>query len=256
MTASTAKSEASGNPDRIAFGYEIREHRIRLKTLGVRPQGTEDIEEVRDEHEGQRDPERLTEPVERGGREKRDGADRPEQERAVQPQQRQLSDAESRGLAGERRSEERTRDKAGDRDTDEQRSRDSERHDEASSRDRPREQDLQRSALPLARDREGREPDSDDQDEGDRDRVDEPQRDRTRQAEQVAATELGELLELGRDRATREDVLDDRAVGVVDDRQERSPDDERRGHDGDPPDVRMPDMGEDARFMRARRSDR
>ena len=244
ITASTAKSEASGNPDRIALGsrYENTEYAWSALASGhSEPRTSRKYETNTNASVSQS----LTQSVEGSGRKKSDCADRPEQERTVQPEERQLGNAEGRGLPGDRGPDQGTGDEPRDGETDEQRSGGRQRDDESASRDRPREQDLERSPLPLAGDRQRREPHSHDQDEGDRDRVDEPQRDGTRQAEQVAATELRELLELRRDRATGEDVLDDRAVRVVDDRQEHPPHDERGRHDDDPPDVRVPHVGED-----------
>ena len=65
---------------------------------------------------------------------------------------------------------------------------------DAAPRDRPGEQHLQRPALALAGDGVGREPEREDEAQPDGERVDEPERDRARQAEDVAAAELGELL--------------------------------------------------------------
>ena len=53
--ASTTRSPASGNPARIGLRVEVVEERVRLEAPGVRPERAEDLEEVRDEDDGEAD---------------------------------------------------------------------------------------------------------------------------------------------------------------------------------------------------------
>src|SRR6266511_6182665 len=95
------------------------------------------------------------------------------------------SDVCSSDLAGEDRR---------DRDGDEQEGRHQQRRVELPPGDRPSQEHLQRATLALAGDRAGRKPHREDRVEDERDGMDQAEADRARQAEDVALTELGELL--------------------------------------------------------------
>ena len=200
-----------GQPHEIGLRVDVVEQRVRLEPGRIRPQRAEDVEEVRHQHHGQADPDRRRQAVERDRREQGDGAERPEQERAVQPHQPEVADAQLSRTSGQGGPDERPGDQGPDRDRDERRTGCRERQVDASPREGPRQQHLERAPLAFARDGRGCEPDREDEVQPHRDRVDEAQRDRAGQAEDVAAAELGELRRHG---AAVEELLELRAECV------------------------------------------
>ena len=116
------------------------------------------------------------------------------EQHAVEPQRDEVRDVDLAGDAEGHRAREAAEDLGRDDQPDEREARDELREVGDVARERPRQQDLQRAALPLSGNRGRREADREDADEGDGDRVQEAECDRAGEAEDVAATELRERL--------------------------------------------------------------
>ena len=183
-----------------------------------------------------------TEAVERGRGRQRDARERREEQHGVEEQQGLVAGIELAHQAVRRGPDDRAQDGRGRRDDRDAQDRHQQRDEHRPPRERARQQDLERAALPFARDRGRREPDGVDDLERDGDRVPDAERDRGIEAEDARAEQPQEGL---RDDARLDQRLHLPAEGRVDDRHQRRPDPEGDGDHGDARALRAPGLAEE-----------